>query len=302
MSTPASTGEQLFTAANAPLEVLLGGSWALVWSSGMPSTDLRAQYGTQVCSGDAAKNTAQSLRLHEAFHSINQDWLLKPNHQVADAIPTSCSYMLHMPVEKFQALARGTFGVSAIAVLQWVANTSNGGETVLSKPVALIISPLITMAQTSNTVGYDLKTVGLAYGVPTLPLGQLWSSHHIYPLISPMFCNTQTMDTNELFNAWTSNWNSVYQFDHGLRACYLVGVLAELRELTTDKLTKDPLWMGPGGSPLTELPPAGAAMLDLATGSSASAAGAWTVSKLLFIPEGANLPVGFGVLIGDTFS
>jgi len=302
MSTPASAGEQLFAAANAPLEVLPGGSWASVWSSGMPSTDLRAQYGTQVCSGDAAENTAQSMRLHKAFHSINQDWLLKQNHQVAEAIPTSHTYMLRTPVEKFQALARGTFSVSAIAVLQWVANTSNGSEMVLSKPVALVLSPLITTAQTSNNVSYNLETVGLAYGVPTLPLGQLWSSHHIYSLISPMFRNMQTMDTNKLFNALTSDWNSMYQFDHGLRACYSVRVLAELGELTADELAKDPLWVGPGGSPLMELPPAGAAMLDLATGSSASAAGAWTVSKLLFIPEGANLPVGFGVLIGDTFS
>jgi len=53
------------------------------------------------------------------------------------------------------------------------------------------------------------------------------------------------------------------------------------------------------GSSITTLLADGATTLQLAPGSLASAAGAWLVSKLLLIPEGANLPIGFGVLVDN---
>jgi len=172
---------------------------------------------------------------------------------------------------------------------------------VLSKPVALVLGPLVVTPQLGHDVGHDLETIGLTYAEPVLPLGQLWSSRRIYPLISPMFRDTRAMDSEKLLNAW-SDWNSVYQFDHGLRACYSAGVPATLGDQPAEDLNHHPLWMGPDGSPLTALPAAGAAMLDLVPGGPPTPAGAWIVSKMLLIPEGANLPIGFGVLVDDKFS
>jgi len=43
-------------------------------------------------------------------------------------------------------------------------------------------------------------------------------------------------------------------------------------------------------------------MLDLVPGGQATVAGTWIVSKMLLIPEGANLPIGFEVLVDDKFS
>ncbi len=170
---------------------------------------------------------------------------------------------------------------------------------VLSKPVALVLGPLVATPQPGHDVGYELETISLTYA-KVLPLGQLWSSHWLYPLISPMFCNTHTLDSEKLLNIW-SDWNSVYQFDHGLHACYSVRVPAPLGDLTAEKLNHHPLCMGPGGSPITVLPAARAAMLDLVPGGQATAAGAWIVSKMLLIPEGTNLLIGFGVLVDNKF-
>jgi len=171
---------------------------------------------------------------------------------------------------------------------------------VLSKPVTLVLGPLVATPQPGHDVGYKLETISLTYA-KVLPLGQLWSSHWLYPLISPMFCNTHTLDSKKLLNIW-SDWNSVYQFDHGLHACYSVRVPAPLGDLTAEELNHHPLCMGPGGSLITVLPTARAAMLDLVPGGQATAAGAWIVSKMLLIPEGTNLPIGFGVLVNDKFS
>ncbi len=169
--------------------------------------------------GDAAEHTAHSLRTRADFHRINQRWLLRPSTVIADAPPAVHQYTLRTPAEKYRALADGNLGVGGIAVLQWVKSTSDGGEAVLSKPVALVLGPLVVTPQLGHDVGHDLETIGLTYAEPVLPLGQLWSSRRIYPLISPMFRDTRAMDSEKLLNAW-SDWNSVYQFDHGLRACY----------------------------------------------------------------------------------
>jgi len=119
------------------------------------------------------------------------------------------------PAEKYRALADGNLGVGSIAILQWVKSTLDGGETVLSKLVALVLGPLVATPQLGHDVGHDLETIGLTYAEPVLPLGQLWSSCRIYPLISPMFRDTRTLDSEKLLNAW-SNWNSVYQKNNSL--------------------------------------------------------------------------------------
>jgi len=169
------------------------------------------------------------------------------------------------------------------------------------QPVALVLGPLVAMPQPGHNVGHNLETIGLTYAELVLPLWQLWSSGWIYPLISPMFHDTCTLDSKKLLNTW-SDWNSVYQFDHGLNTCYSAGVPAPVGDQTAEELNCHPLWMGLDGSPITMLPAARAAMLDLVPGGPPTAAGTWIVSKMLLIPKGANLPIGFGVLVDDKFS
>jgi len=171
---------------------------------------------------------------------------------------------------------------------------------VLSKLVTLVLGPLVATPQPGHNVGHKLETIGLTYAKLVLPLGQLWSSCQIYPLISPMFCDTCTLDSKKLLNEW-SEWNSVYQFNHGLCTCYSARVLAPVGDQTAEELNCHPLWMGPDSSPITVLPAAGAAMLDLVPGGPPTVAGTWIVSKMLLIPKGADLPIGFGVLVDDKF-
>jgi len=121
-------------------------------------------------------------------------------------------------------------------------STLDGGKPVLSKLVAMVLGPLVATPQLGHDISYELQTIGLSYAKLALPLGQLWSSHRLYPLISPMFGKTHTVDSKVLLNTW-SNWNSVYQFDHGLHACYSAAVPANLGELTALQSPKD----GPGG-------------------------------------------------------
>jgi len=44
---------------------------------------------------------------------------------------------------------------------------------VLSKPVVLVLGPLVAMPQLGHDVGHELETIGLTYAEPALPLGQL---------------------------------------------------------------------------------------------------------------------------------
>jgi len=150
MSTTEPAGEQLFTAAGIPADTFPAMSWASILSTGSPATDLRAQYGSHLPWGDTAKHTAHSLRVQEAFHRINQSWLLRPLTVVSDTPPDVHQYTLCTPVEKHRALADGNLGVSGITVLQWVAHTSDGGEAVLSKPVALVLGPTHGHASTGS--------------------------------------------------------------------------------------------------------------------------------------------------------
>jgi len=71
---------------------------------------------------------------------------------------------------------------------------------------------------------------------------------------------------------------------------------------TTSQLNKHPLWTPLAKPTMTLLPPAKAAGVSLANKDNPMAQGAWTVSKLLLLPEGGNLPVGFGVTVDKTFS
>jgi len=151
-------------------------------------------------------------------------------------------------------------------------------------------------------MGYELKDLGLSYQTPAQPLGKTWSSQKLYLLISPMFCNTCLCNTNHIIASWDNDWNSIYQFDHGLKACYSVAITDDPIDLSATALLEQPLWSGPTGSPITLFPAKNAAMVSLSARGPPEALGAWTVSSMLLIPAGGNLPIGFAMTIDDTFS
>jgi len=95
---------QLFTAANAPLEVFPTGSWANTPSEGNPYRSL-GQFGMICTSRDANDITTQQQAICMAFLQINQSWLLKECNP--DLInPTDLQlFTMQMQAEKFWALA-----------------------------------------------------------------------------------------------------------------------------------------------------------------------------------------------------
>jgi len=74
------------------------------------------------------------------------------------------------------------------------------------------------------------------------------------------------------------------------------------KNLQDPDLLSHPLWT-PSSSPNHTLPPVdkadGIPLIKLCTGT---LSGAWTLSKLLLLPPGGNLPIGFGMVINDLFS
>jgi len=95
------------------------------------------------------------------------------------------------PCQQFQALAGGNLGIGALAIVQWVVGTSNGGNPAYSKPIVLVLDPLIAPTQEGHNIGYNLDELGLSsFQHPAQLLGKVWSSKHLYPLISPMFQDT----------------------------------------------------------------------------------------------------------------
>jgi len=187
-------------------------------------------------------------------------------------------------------------------VLQWVTSTSDGSNLQLTNPVVLVLGPLLAPPQDGTHVGTMLEEVSLTFQIPVKPLGKLCPSECIYPLISLLFQESRAFNSNQLFQAWDMNWTSIYQLDHGLRACGSIAVANDPVSLTTPQLHKHPLWTPLVGPTLMLLPPAKAARVSLANKDNPTAQGAWTVSKLLLLPEGSNLPVGFGIVVDATFS
>ncbi len=192
--------------------------------------------------------------------------------------------------------------MGAIAIVQWVANTSDGGEPILTRPMLVVLGPLIATPQTGGSVGYELEDLGLSYQIPVQPLGKTWSSRKLYPLISPMFRDTRLCDTDHIIASWEDDWNSIYQFDHGLKACYSIAVTDDPIDLSATALLEQPLWSSPTGSQVTIFPAENAAMVSLSAGGPPDATGAWTVSSMLLIPAGGNLPIGFAMTIDEAFS
>jgi len=113
-------------------------------------------------------------------------------------------------------------------------------------------------------VGYKLKDLGLSFDQPAQPLGKGWSSKCIYPLITPLFHNTQHVDTKALIHAWRSHWHSVHQFDHGLKACSTIAVNNDPIDQGENPLATQPLWMPKTGNNVVLLPPENGAAVYLA--------------------------------------
>jgi len=60
------------------------------------------------------------------------------------------------PSGKFKALAGRNLGMGALAMVQWVVGTSNSREPKYSKPVVLVLGPLITPTLLNNTNSLDV--------------------------------------------------------------------------------------------------------------------------------------------------
>jgi len=127
----------------APPEVFPTESWANNPSEGTPPTDLWDQFSTIHTSRDTNGITMQQQTLCTASLQINQSWLLKECNP--DLInPTDPQlFTMQMQAEKFQALATNQHGVGVIAIVHWVTSISNGGNPKYSKPVAIVLGPLI---------------------------------------------------------------------------------------------------------------------------------------------------------------
>jgi len=211
-------------------------------------------------------------------------------------------YRFQTPGEKFEDLSRTASGIGALAIIHWIAAISDGGDPQYTPPVAIVLGLLVNSPPLGNDVGHELGDLGIDFYVPAQPLGKLWTSHHIYPLISPLFNNTRQLTANKLVRQWDDNWSPIYQFDHGLKACQSIAMGVTHENPQDPDLLSHPLWT-PSSGPTPTLPPADKADgIPLIKLCADAPLGAWTLSKLLLLSSGGNLPIGFGMVVNDLFS
>jgi len=166
----------------------------------------------------------------------------------------------------------------------------------------MVLGPLINSPQLGEDVGHDLSELGLDFTVPAVPLGKTWLSRRIYPLITPLLGNTRAKGAHKLVRMWDNDWPSIYQFDHGLKACRSIAIADTPDKEQEAALSAHPLWTPLSGSQHT-LPLATTADRPrLTTPCEGEVSGMWTLSKLLLLPLGGNLPIGFGMAVNDLFS
>jgi len=223
--SPTLLGTDLFQDAGAPQEVFPSSSWAGATVKVPPHTDIRGQFGSIILPGDAMTCVAAQTSIREEFHRHNQNWTVKPRLAGDITAESPFPYELRTPAEKYKALAEGNLGVGALAVVQWVVGTSDGGEPKYSKPVVLVLGPLIAPTQQSNNVGFDLDELGLSFHTPAQPLGKEWSSKRLYPILSPMIKDSRLKNTDALLEFWDTDLHSIYQLDRGLKACRSIAVM-----------------------------------------------------------------------------
>jgi len=152
------------------------------WAHSVPSngtSNMCGQFGACTFSSKVSDNMGQLPHIHAEFLHINQDWLLQP--QVPRAITPSSQqwFVMCRPAEKFQKLTEVTLGVGAIAIIQWVASTSDSGEPILTCPLLVVLGMLIGTLQMGGFAGYELDDLGLSYQTPVQPLGKTWSSQKL---------------------------------------------------------------------------------------------------------------------------
>jgi len=264
--------------------------------------DILDQFSTIPLPSEVGAWAAHTLAIRSDFQHINQDWILL-NCQPEDVMAAQPQmYQLKTPAEKFTDLAGASCGVGALAIIHWVATVSDGGEPQFTSPVAMVLGPLINSPQLGEDVGHDLSELGLDFTVPAVPLGKTWPSHRIYLLITPLLGNTRAKGAHKLVRMWDNDWPSIYQFDHGLKACRSIAIADTPDKEQEAALSAHPLWTPLSGSQHT-LPLATTADRPrLTTPCEGEVLGMWTLSKLLLLPLGGNLPIGFGMAVNELFS
>ena len=144
MTDVPTLGEAFLVSAGAPTEVFPVDGWGSVPDLGTRPTNLIEQFGTLPIPVEPGASAAHSQAVRQNFQQINQDWILsrRPASDITDAQPQL--YQVWTPADKFRKLSRSSASVGALAIVQWVASTSDGGEPQFSQPVALVLSPLLT--------------------------------------------------------------------------------------------------------------------------------------------------------------
>jgi len=191
-------------------------SWAGASNLGMTPTDVHGQFSTHEPLLSMGENTVFLQSIHDKFLRINQEWLLCARTPTEITATPTHHYVVQTQAEKYHTLTTMPLGVGTLIVVQWVENTSDGGNAQLTNPVVLVLSPLLAPPQEGGNVGTTLTKARLNFQKLAKPLGKMWPSKQIYPLVSPLFRDTQVIDSNGLFHAWDIIWTSIYQFDHGL--------------------------------------------------------------------------------------
>jgi len=190
MAEPPTLGGRVFHTVGAPVEVFPDSSWAGNSNLGMTPTDLRDQFGTREPPLGAVENTVFLQSTHDEFLHINQAWLLCARTPTEIMATPVHQYAMQTQAEKYHTLTTMPLGVGALIMVQWVANTSDGGDAQLTNPVVLVLGPLLTPPQEGSSISTMLTDAWLDFHKPAKPLGKMWPSERIYPLVSPLFRDT----------------------------------------------------------------------------------------------------------------
>jgi len=141
---------------------------------------------------EAGAQAAHANSIQMEFQLINQEWILQ-SHLPADIMTTQPQpYQFKTPAEMFEDRSSTPCSIGALAIVHWIAATSDGGNPQYTSPIVIVLGPLINLPQIGNEVGHKLGELGIKFLAPAQPLGKLWTSHCIYPLITPLFNSTRS--------------------------------------------------------------------------------------------------------------
>jgi len=117
----------------------------------------------------------------------------------------------------------------------------------------------------------------------------------------PLFWNMCALEAEKLLHSWDRDWSSIYQFNHGQKACRLIAVANTPDDPQDPTLLVHLLWIPSAGSTHTITPMGSTAEVTLTNFCVGDVLGAWTLSKFLLLLVGGNLPIGFGMTVNDLF-